>query len=60
MRREVQTMFSLPRSGARVISSHLYLHTLEEFKEGGVAQGMVETIEGFKGGDPPVTSGFKR
>ena len=60
LRCELQTLFSLPKSGGRVLSVHLYLYKLQEIKDVGLGPQMVEAIDGFKKGNVPGFHHYKR
>lgn len=60
LRCELQTLFSLPKSGGRILSVHLYLYKLQEIKDVGLGPQMVEAIDGFKKGNVPGFHHYKR
>lgn len=60
VRCELQTVFSLPKSGARILSVHLYLYRLQEIKDVGLGPAMVEAIDGLKNGNVPGFHLYKR
>ncbi|KAK5129044.1 hypothetical protein LTR85_000377 [Meristemomyces frigidus] len=60
VRCELQTLFALPKSGARILSVHLYLYPLQEIKDAGLGPEMVKAIDGLKEGNVPGFHRYKR
>ncbi|KAK5046115.1 hypothetical protein LTR84_008572 [Exophiala bonariae] len=60
VRCELQTLFKLPASGARVLSIHEYVYPLQDIIDDGQAQAMLEAIDGLKKGNVPEIWNYKR
>ncbi|KAH8666994.1 hypothetical protein BX600DRAFT_481242 [Xylariales sp. PMI_506] len=60
VRCELQTLFSLPKSGGRILSVHLYLYPIQEIKDVGLAEDMCRAIDGYGSGNAPAFSRYKR
>ena len=60
VRCELQTLFALPKSGARILSVHLYLYPLQEIKDVGLAEDMCRAIDGYGSGNVSAFSRYKR
>lgn len=60
VRCELQTLFSLPQSGGRILSVHLYLYPIQEIKNVGLGEDMCRAIDGYGGGNASGFSRYKR
>ncbi|TVY43884.1 hypothetical protein LSUB1_G002034 [Lachnellula subtilissima] len=60
VRCELQTLFALPKSGGRILSVHLYLYPLQQIKDDGLQEQMIEAIDGLKQGNAPGFWRYKR
>ena len=60
VRCEQQTLFALPKSGARVLAVHLYLYPLREIRDVGLGEDMVAAIDGLREGNVPGFWRYKR
>lgn len=60
VRCELQTLFALPKSGARILSVHLYLYPIKEIKEVGLAEEMCRAIDGYGQGNAGGFNRYKR
>ncbi|KAK6071381.1 hypothetical protein SCUP234_09695 [Seiridium cupressi] len=60
VRCELQTLFALPKTGARILSVHLYLYPIQEIKDVGLAEDMCRAIDGYGDGNVPQFSRYKR
>jgi len=60
VRCELQTLFALPRSGARVLSVHTYLYPLQQIKDDGAADQLCDAIDGLARGNVPGIARYKR
>jgi hypothetical protein len=60
VRSELQTLFALPKTGAKVLSVHLYLYPIREIKDKGLEEQMCRAIDGYGSGNAPGFSRYKR
>ncbi|RDW57793.1 hypothetical protein BP5796_12594 [Coleophoma crateriformis] len=60
IRCELQTLFALPKTRGRILSVHLYLYPLQEIKDQGLGEQMIEAIQGLKEGNAPGFWRYKR
>ncbi|KAF7547461.1 hypothetical protein G7046_g9000 [Stylonectria norvegica] len=60
VRCELQTLFGLPKTGARILSVHLYLYPIQEIKDVGLAEDMCRAIDGYGKGNAGGFSRYKR
>lgn len=60
VRCEQQTVFALPKTGAKILSVHLYLYRLQELKDLGVGPEMITAIDGLDQGNAPGVHRYKR
>lgn len=60
VRCELQTLFALPDSGARVFSVHTYLYPLQQIKDEGASDQLYEAIDGLAKGNVPGIAKYKR
>lgn len=59
VRSELQTLFALPETGARILSIHEYLYPLQEIKDEGNGPAMAAAIDGLKEGNVPSIWNYK-
>lgn len=60
VRCELQTLFALPKTGARILSVHLYLYPIQEVKDVGLGEEMCRAIDGYGAGNASGFSRYKR
>ena len=60
VRCEQQTVFALPKTGAKILSVHLYMYRLQELKDLGMGPEMITAIDGFDHGNAPGVHRYKR
>ena len=60
LRCELQSLFTLPKSGGRILTVHLYLYPLQEVKDLGFGLEMADAIDGLKNGNVPGFHRYKR
>lgn len=64
LRCELQTLFALPESGARILGLHLYVYPLTDIREEGgdgkVAEELCEAIDGLTRVNVPEMWRYKR
>jgi hypothetical protein len=60
VRCELQTLFALPKTGARILSVHLYLYPIMEIKDVGLGEEMCRAIDGYGSGNASGFSRYKR
>lgn len=53
VRCELQTLFRLPVTGARIFTIHEYVYPLQQIKDEGLGPAMIEAIAGLKTGNVP-------
>lgn len=44
----MQTLFTLPKTGGKIISTHLYLYALQEIKSEGYGEELRKAIDGIE------------
>ncbi|KAH7024784.1 uncharacterized protein B0I36DRAFT_332031 [Microdochium trichocladiopsis] len=59
LRCELQTLFRLPVSGARVFIIHEYVYPLQQIKDEGLGPAMIQSIDGLKEGNVPAIWDYK-
>ncbi|KIW15240.1 hypothetical protein PV08_05285 [Exophiala spinifera] len=60
LRCELQTLFRLPVSGARIFIIHEYVYPLQQIKDEGLGPAMIKSIDGLKEGNVPAIWDYKR
>ena len=60
VRCELQTLFRLPKSGARIFVIHEYVYPLQRLKDEGKGPELIEAIDGLKEGNVPAMWNYKK
>jgi hypothetical protein len=60
MRCELQILFTLPKSGGRILLVHLYLYSFQQIKDEGLAEKLCEATDGLKLRNVPAFWRYKR
>jgi hypothetical protein len=59
LRCELQTLFRLPVSAARIFTIHEYVYPIQQIKDEGLGLAMIEAIDGLKEGNVPAIWDYK-